>query len=103
MREACLLPGSTPWCREAKDGDGKRGKFPGADQIADKLCWPEMSRFGGWTSGQLLWVSYDLPEDGLTQRGERDRRGRALWLGGRESRSVRAIENPGRRKSEKIA
>lgn len=96
-REACLLPGSTPLCREAKDRDRKRGKFPGAKQIADKLCWPEMSRFGGWGSGQLLRVSHDLPEDGHTQRGERDGRGRVLWLGGRESRSVRATENPGRR------
>lgn len=96
MREACLLPGSTPLCPEAKDRDGKRGKLPDAEQIADKLCWPEMSRFGGWNSGQLLQASCDLPEDGLTQRGERDERGRALWLRGRESRSVRPIENPGR-------
>lgn len=96
-KEACLLPGSTPLCPEAKDRDRKRGKFPGAKQIADKLCWPEMSRFGGCTCGQLLRVASDLPEGGLTQRGERDGRGRALWLGGRESRSVHAIENPGRR------
>lgn len=28
-----------------------------------------MSRFGGWNSGRLLWVSCGLPEDGLNQRG----------------------------------
>lgn len=95
MREACLLPGSTLLCPEAKDRDRKRGELPDAKQIADKLCWPEMSRFGGWNSDQLLRASCDLPEDGLTQRGERDGRGQVLWLRGRESRSVRLIENLG--------